>query len=290
MTRTVSVDGLLVPAAEATVSAYDRAFRSGEGVFETFRAYGHHVFRCEAHLERARAGARELGFTLPDGATLAGWVQAVVEANVAPDGGAAVRLVATPGDIDPDSPFPGTPVGVPRVVVTVHDLAPDDGTRELGVRAILVPWGREAAQIKSVSYLPSSMARREARRLGADDALLTDPTTGNVLEAAAANLFAVQYGVLVTPPVDGSILPGVTRQVVLELAHEAGLRVAERPLHHKDLRRASEAFLTATTREVTPLVEVDGVPVGDGAPGEVTVRLQGAFRELVAREAGRRTR
>lgn len=285
MTRTVSIDGQLVPAAEATVSPYDRAFRSGEGVFETFRAYGHHVFRRDAHLQRAIAGAASLGFSLPPAGALGAWVQAAVEANVAPDGTAAVRLVATPGDIDPESPFPGTPVGIPRVVVTVHDLVLDPAAREQGIRAILVPWGREAAHVKSVSYLPSSMARREARARGVEDALLTDGR-GNILEAAAANIFAVVHGVLVTPPVDGSILPGVTRQAVLELAAAAGVVVAERALHAKDLGRASEAFLTATTREVTPLVEVGGVALGDGRPGPVTRRLQAAFVELVASEGG----
>ncbi len=284
MTRTASVDGVLVPAAEATISAYDRAFRSGEGVFETFRAYGRHVFRMHQHLERAVAGARDLGFDLPDIDLLARWVQAAVDDNVPPDGTAAARLVGTPGDIDPESPFPGAPVGTPRVVVTVHDLALDPDRNAKGVTAILVAWGREAAHVKSVSYLPSSMARREARRRGADDALLTD-ARGHVLEAAAANVFAVVHGVLVTPPVDGSILPGVTRQVALEVAREEGIVVAERPLHVKDLARSSEAFLTATTREVTPLVRVEDRDIGDGAPGPVTKRLQAAFSARVAAES-----
>lgn len=281
---TASVDGMLVPIEQATVSAYDRAFRSGEGVFETFRAYGTHVFRRDAHLERAVSGARQLGFDLPDVATMATWVQAVVDDNVADGEDAAVRLVATPGDVDPFSPFPGAPVGTPRVVVTVHDLVLDPARRRDGIRAVLVPWGREAAEVKSVSYLPSTMARREATRRGVEAALLTDGR-GNVLEAATANVFAVVYGVLVTPPVDGAILPGVTRQVALELADEAGVVTSERALHHKDLTRASEAFLTATTQELTPLVEVDGRAVGDGTPGPVTRRLQEAFGELVRREA-----
>lgn len=285
MTRTASIDGALVPAAEATISAYDRAFRSGEGVFETFRAYGRHVFRLHAHLERAISGAGDLGFDLPSRDLLASWVQAAVDDNVAPDATAAARLVATPGDIDPDSPFPGTGVGIPRVVVTIHDLAIDPAAARDGIRAILVPWGREAAHVKSVSYLPSSMARREARRRGVEDALLTD-AAGHVLEGAAANLFAVVHGVLVTPAVDGAILPGVTRQVVLEVAQELGIVVAERPLHVKDLARCTEAFLTATTREVTPLVEVEGKALGHGAPGPVTRRIQEGFRQLVTREAG----
>ncbi len=278
------IDDRLVPAAEATVSAYDRAFRAGEGVFETFRTYGRHVFRMREHLERAASGAEVLGFSLPPLDQLAAAVQATVDANVAPDADAAARLVASPGAIDPDSPFPGAPMGKPTIVVTVHDLVVDPAVREHGVSAILVPWGREVAHVKAVSYLASVLARRQARAEGADDALLTD-ADDNVLEAASANLFAVIHGVLVTPAVDGSILPGVTRQVVLEVARSEGLVVAERPIHLKDLQRAREAFLTASTREITPLVRIGDRDVGDGRPGATTRRLIAAFDRLVASEA-----
>lgn len=282
--RTTWIDGRLVPAGQATVSANDRAFRAGEGVFETFRAYGRFVFRCEQHLERASFGASVLGFDLPRIRDLVDAIQTTVDANVDPDGTAAVRLVATPGDIDPDSPFPGTPVGIPRVVVTVHDLVLDPEAAHRGSSAITVPWGREVAHVKAVSYLASSLARRRARQEGADEALLTD-ADGHVLEASAANVFAVIDGVLVTPPVDGSILPGVTRQVVLEVADELGIEVVQRPLSLDELLRADEALLTATTREVQPLVQVDGHDIGERRRGPVTRHLADGFSALVAREA-----
>lgn len=282
--RTAWVDGALVPAHEARVSAYDRAFRSGEGVFETFRAYGLFVFRMQEHLDRARFGAGVLGFDLPARDELAAAVQATVDDNVAPDGSAAVRLVATPGDVDPDSPFPGTPVGRPRVVVTVHDLVVDEVAVARGSAAVVVPWGREVAHVKAVSYLASLLARRTAREQGADEALLTD-ADDHVLEASAANVFAVVDDELVTPPVDGSILPGVTRQVVLEVAAELGLPVRERALPIAELRTAREAMLTASTREVRGLVRVDDRPIGDGRVGPITRSLAEGFSALVRREA-----
>lgn len=282
--KTVWIDGALVPAEQATVSAYDRAFRSGEGVFETFRTYGRFVFRMDEHLQRAAFGASVLGFDLPAADELARAVQATVDANTSQDQPAdvAVRLVATPGDIDPDSPFPGRPVGNPRVVVTVHDLAAQPVGQ--GMSAVVVPWGREVAHVKAVSYLASLLARRQARERGADDALLTDGDD-HVLEASGANVFAVVGGTLVTPPVDGSILPGVTRGVLLEVAGDLGIPSEQRPLPLAELLDADEAMLTATTREVLALVTVEGQDIGTGRPGALTTRLQAGFRALVLREA-----
>ncbi len=120
---TAWVDGELVPADAATVSVYDRGFRAGEGVFETFRAYGAHVFRLDAHLRRATSGAAFLGFVL-DHDELADAVSRTAADNLEAHGGddSVVRLTATPGRIDADSPFPGSPVGGPTIVVTSHRL------------------------------------------------------------------------------------------------------------------------------------------------------------------------
>lgn len=278
------VDGRLVPTAAATVSVHDRGFRGGEGVFETLRAYGDHPFRLSAHVRRAAEGAAELGFHLDQG-RLADACRTTAVANLDAHGGAdsVVRLTASAGRIDPDSPFPGVPVGEPTVVVTSHPLRPDPAVWERGVSAVTVPLARELPHVKAVSYLVSLTARRRAREAGAHEALLTTPDA-RVLEAAAANVFAVVDGGLVTPPVREGLLAGVTRGVVLEVAARLGLPVDERPLPVTELAAADEALLTATTREVVPLVTVDGRPVGDGRPGPVTGRLHEGYRAEVARE------
>jgi branched-chain amino acid aminotransferase len=216
------VDGALVPAEQATVSAYDRGFRSGEGVFETFRAYGDHVFRLDAHLRRAIAGAGELGFSPGPHDELARAVRRTAEANLAAFDGAdsVVRLTVSAGPIDPRSPFPGQPLGTPTVVVTSHALATAAGGQ--GVRAVAVPLARELPHVKAVSYLVAVTARRRAREAGADEALLTD-ADGHVLEGSSTNVFAVRDGGLVTPPLDAGLLAGVTRSVVLEVAATLGL-------------------------------------------------------------------
>lgn len=279
------VDGGLVPAAEARVSVFDRGFRTGEGVFETFRTYRGHVFRLGAHLDRAYAGAGELGFEPPDRAAVGGAVRATAEVNLAAIGGGdgVVRLTLTPGPLDPDSPFPGRTVGPPTVVVTAHPLAVDPTVHARGVSATPVPWSRELPHVKAVSHLSASLARARARDAGTDEALLTDGD-GCVLEGAASNVFAVIDGTAVTPPVAAGILAGVTRMVTLELAARLELPVEERALALAELLAADEAFLTATTREIVPLVRVGEHQVGDGSPGPWSRRLHSAYREEVERE------
>ena len=277
----VWVDGELIPADRAVVSVYDRGFRTGEGVFETLRAYGRHVFRLQAHLDRARAGAEELGFDPGPAPRLAEAVQATANANHDAFEGAdtALRLTISAGRIDPDSPIPGRPVGAPTVVVTSHPLAV---TTDVAT-AVTVPLARELPHVKAVSYLVAVTAKRRARDLGADEALLTDGR-GHVLEGASSNVFAVLGTTLVTPPTRSGLLAGVTRGVVLELARAQGLEAVERPLGVEELTGADEAFLTSTTRELVALTRVDGHRIGAGGAGEVVTRLRRAYAEEVARE------
>lgn len=281
----VWIDGELVPAAEARVSVYDRGFRLGEGVFETFRAYGAHVFRRDAHLDRAVRGASFLGFDL-DPTVLADAVSTTAAANLAAHDGrdSVVRLTATPGRLDPEAPFPGRPVGGPTVVVTSHPLVIDPRVHTEGLSAVVVPWARELPDVKAVSYLAATVAREHARAQGADEALLTD-ADGRVLEGSASNVFAVIDGRLVTPPTSAGLLAGVTRDVILDVARHQGVEVEERPFAVDDLVSADEAFLTATTREVMPLVRLGGASIGDGRPGPVTRALHDGYRAEVAREA-----
>jgi branched-chain amino acid aminotransferase len=275
----------LVPAHRATVSAYDRGFRNGEGVFETFRAYGDHVFRLDAHLRRAIAGAAELGFSPGPAGELARAVRRTAGANLDAFDGAdsALRLTVSAGAIDPGSPFPGTALGDPTVVVTSHRLVLQPGPQRHGARAVAVPLARELPHVKAVSYLVAVTAKRRARAEGADEALLTD-LAGHVLEGASSNVFAVLDGGLVTPPTDAGLLAGVTRSVVLEVAARRGLPVAQRPLPLAELVAADEAFLTATTREIVPLVTVGDQPVGSGRPGRVTAAILDGYRDEVVRE------
>jgi D-amino acid aminotransferase len=280
------VDGGLVPADEARVSVFDRGFRTGEGVFETFRVYGDHVFRLDAHLARAFEGARVIGFDVGRAADVREACITTARANAARLGGddSVLRLTLTPGTLDPEAPFPGRPDTGPTVVVTSQRLAVPATLHRDGIAVATVAGGRALPQVKALSYLTATVARQRAADRGAQEALLVDAHTGEVLEGAASNVFAVLDGRLVTPPRDAGLLAGVTRSVVLEVAARLDLEVTEAPLPLDDLHAAAEVLLTATTREVVPVVRVDDTTVGDGRPGPVTHRLHAAFRDEVARE------
>lgn len=282
------VDGDLVAADQARVSVHDRGFRCGEGVFETLRVYSGHVFRMGAHLQRALNGAGRLGITVPGAGQPADRLVAALETTVAANrevlgDDVVLRLILTPGAIDPDSPFPGTPRGRATVVVTCHPLPDLDGHRRGGLRVVTVPWARPLPGVKSLSCLPSLQARRRARAEGAAEALLTSGE-GEVLEGAGSNVFAVRQGVLVTPPPEAGILPGVTREVVLSLAAGVGLEAVERRLTIEEILAAEEVMVTASVREVVPVVSVDGHRIGEGTPGPWADRLWTGYREEVERE------
>lgn len=273
------VDGELMPLSAATVSVLDQGFRTGEGVFETLRAYNGHPFRLHAHLDRAAAGAARLGFDVPDQASLYAAVEATIHANAGLASDLAVRLTVTPGPLDPDAAWPSAPIGTPTVVVTAHALNVSEDRYRQGVTAVTVPWPRAMADVKATSHLVASLARRRAHAAGADEALLVDGS--EVLEGAGSNVVAVHDGVVRTPPADGRILAGVTRGTVLNLAAQLGIPCAEERLAVADLLEADEACLMASTTEVTALTRVDGTVIGAGRPGELTQRLHAAYRQAV---------
>jgi branched-subunit amino acid aminotransferase/4-amino-4-deoxychorismate lyase len=284
MTARAWVGDGLVPAREARVSVFDRGFRTGEGVFETIRVYGTHPFRLDAHLDRAWAGVAELGFEPPPRDRVAAALTAVVEANpeLRAAGDTVARVTMTAGPVDPSTPFPGAAEGQATLVVTLQRLAVDPAVYADGVSVITVPYGRELPHVKAVSYLTASLARRSAHGAGADEALLTDGD--DVLEGSASNVFAVIGDRLVTPPTDAGLLAGVTRSVVIDLAGTVGLAVHERRLPVGELIGADEVLLTATTREVVPVVAVNACEVGAGRPGPDTRALHRAYQDEVDRE------
>ena len=287
MSLTYHVNGDLVPAEEATVSVRDRGFMYGDAAFETLRAYGGEVFEWEAHAERLRRTCENLSLDhgLTD-ADLRGRIRETLDANDFED--AYVKLSISRG-VQPGKLSPG-PVEEPTVVVYVAEL-PRGGASEASepvwdgpARAEVVETRRIPAAVipasaKTHNYLNGILARLELGE-DADEALLLD-ADGNLAEGATSNLFFVTDGVLETPSLDGPVLPGVTRRVVLELADEAGIPVEEGAYDPADLRAADEAFLTNTTWEIRPLASVDGEEVGGGP---VTDELIRAFNQRVERE------
>jgi branched-chain amino acid aminotransferase len=277
------VNGALVPEDEATISVRDRGFLYGDAAFETLRAYGGTPFRWDAHAERLAGTCDLLGIDHGLGdADLRRRVDETLAANDLDE--AYVRLSVTRG-VQPGKLTP-LPVDEPGVVVIVAEL-PRGGTdgdpvwdgpvtaETVGVERI--PDAAIPARAKTHNYLNGILARRDT---DADAALMLDGD-GSLAEGATSNLFFVADDRLHTPSLDGPVLPGITRRVVLDLAGDLGVPTETGRYEPDALRAADEAFLTNSTWELRPVASVDGTAVGGGP---VTKRLAAAFDRLVDAE------
>lgn len=267
----VSIDGSIVDGM-GFVPITDRAFLYGDSIFEAFRTYGGRPHALDRHLARLRRSAASLQIALPlDEAGFRAELDALLAAANAREGHERrVRLIVTRGDA------PGlADDGARRVILAAPFAGHPPELYERGATVVCVAGGRSNAATKAGSYLPSILATREAKARGAYEPLLVDDR-GYVTEGGTSNVFAVVDGVLRTP--DADMLPGVTRGLVLELARELGIDVREGPLPAEELARASEIFLTSSTREVMPVRELDGNAV---SLGPITKRLAMRYRETV---------
>jgi len=275
------VDGRLVDRENATVSVDDRGFRYGDAAFETCRAYGGEVFAWERHRERLERTCETLGMPEAVPTDVRERVDETLAANDLAD--AYVRVSVSRG-VQPGKLTPQEAVA-PTVVVYVKPLPRggaegepvwDDPAVVQSVKTRRVPDAALPADAKTHNYLNGVLARLELRRASnegyrPDEALLRD-TDGHLAEGATSNLFFVDDGVLRTPA-EGSLLPGITRETVMELAEEEEFPVDEGDYTVDDLRGADEAFLTNTTWEVRPVASVDGIAVGGGPMTELLRRL-----------------
>jgi 4-amino-4-deoxychorismate lyase len=261
----------------------DLALVRGEAVFETVRLYAGRPFRLGAHLDRLAASAAALELALPEGVEqLAGRAAAA-----AGERDAALRIVCTRGREE---------TAAPAVFAICSELPPgDELERRRGLRLVLLtlacdPLVRAAspwllAGVKSTSYAVNMAAQRAARARGADDAVFVG-LGGELLEAPTASLWWRSGDTLCTPSLELGILAGITREAVGELAAVLGLRVLEGVFTAEDLLAADEVFLSSSTREIMPVVDVDGAAVGGGAPGPTAGELQVGLRRLALAEAG----
>ncbi|HMB70755.1 MAG TPA: aminotransferase class IV [bacterium] len=282
--RWVFWEGGIIPAAEARVPVLDAGFLYGDGIYETMRSYAGHCFAMDRHLARLERSARGVRLPLPPADSLRRALLDTVHANGGGEG--IVRLTITRGVLARRLDL--SSAGPPSVLVTFDPIDPrDDEMRAAGIRVITSSYRRFSshalAGIKSTNYQISLFARNEAREAGAQEVLMRNET-GDYVESAAANLFLVEAGTIVTPPPGSGILGGVTRGIVLERVAAAGMAAVEESIAPARLERADEIFLSGTTIRVAPVVGVDGRPVGDGSPGPVSRQLLRAYLDAVEEE------
>lgn len=277
---TVYLNGEYLPRSEACISVEDRGFLLADGVYEVTAAYEGRLVRLGAHMERLAHGLQSLRIRLDLDPLPEVHRRLLAENELEEVPFARVYLQVTRGVAERSHAFPGNQVE-PTIFARADAWSPPGASRwQDGFTAITVPdrrWSR--VDIKSIALLPNVLAQQAAVDAGADEALFV--RDGVVVEGAHANLCAVRDGTVLTHPQTNVVLPGITRQEVLDVARESGYAVRERPIMVEELSRLDELFLTGTTTEVRPVVAVDGEPVGDGAPGPVTRDLFEGYRDRV---------
>jgi len=275
------VDGKWTPAEEARISVLDHGLLYGDGVFEGIRVYGGVPFLLDEHLDRLVASARAIVLELPAGrGEIAALCREAAQRAELDDG--YLRLVVTRG-AGALGVSPHTCARASLIVIAAPlTLYPAERYRD-GVRLVTSSLRRSASdalppQIKSLNYLTSVLASIEARRQGADEAVLLN-AQGLIAECTADNLFLVSGGRVLTPAVASGALAGITRALVSRLLNEQGIECVESPLTPADAWTADELFLTGTGAEIVPVCEIDGRPLPLARP--VTERVRAAFAAYV---------
>lgn len=278
--HTVYLNGEWLPLAEARVSVLDRGFMLGDGVYELIPVYQRKPFRLDAHLARLQHSLDGIRLANPLGN--AQWrevIGQVVAAHEADD--QSVYLQVTRGAAPRDHAFPAnTP---PTVLVMSSPMSrPEPAQFEHGVRAVStddIRWRR--CDLKTLNLLPNVLAKQQAVDAGCVECIMF--RDGVLSEGAVSNIFAVKNGVILAPVKDQRVLPGITYDLVLELAQAHGLAYEVRDIREAEVRDADELWLTSSSREVQAIVELDGRPVGSGKPGPLYRRLHALYQDFKAR-------
>jgi D-alanine transaminase len=284
----VYLNGEYVARERALVPVDDRGFLFGDGVYEVVRVANGQLFEAERHWRRLGRSLEGIQIRRPaglDGPALDAIAIQLLDDNALGESNALVYVQITRGAAVRTHHFP--PEGTrPTVLVSVSAFSPPDAVRARGASVITCPdirWAR--CDLKTVNLLPNTLAKQRAVAAGADEAVFV--RDGAVTEGASTNVFGVFAGEVRTYPATNYILPGVTRDVVLELAAEMGIPVRLSPILVDELPRADELFMTSTTNDVMPIVRVDGQLVGGGRPGPVAQRLYAALAERMPAGAAR---
>ena len=281
---TIFLNGHYMPIEEAKISVLDRGFIFGDGVYEVIPVYSRRAFRLAAHLQRLQHSLDGIRLTNPHGITR--WTEIfneLIACNESED--SYLYLHITRGVAQRDQPFPNPPVP-PTVFVMCKPLSrPSTELLASGVRAVTAQdnrWLR--CDIKAISLLPNVLLRQMAVDAGCAETVLirsASPTDEAFLtEGSASNIFVVKNGVLLAPPKDHLMLPGITYDVILEIAAANAIPHEVRKITAAEVFSADELLLTSSTKEVLAVTMLDGNPVGDGKPGPMFTKLHRLYQDF----------
>lgn len=271
-------EGRFGPKSEVRISPDDRGFMFADGVYEVIRSYRGRLFCLAEHTARLSRSLGELRIKLDQPERIPELARTLLERNELTTVDGTVYIQVTRGAFPRQHVFPKQPV-VPTLYMEANRLLVRPGLKD-GVACCTYPdirWTR--CDIKSIALLPNILAGQHAAEHGCYEALFVRDVC--LTEGSHTSIFAVNGRTLITHELDNSVLPGITRNVILKLAAELGLGLEERAVRAEELASIDELFLSCTTAEVLPVVSVDARPVGSGKPGPVTLQLASAFRNHV---------
>jgi branched-chain amino acid aminotransferase len=285
----VYLNGKFVPLSLAKVSILDRGFCYGDALFETMRIYSGKIFQLDQHLDRLEHGSESIFLMLPESRKR---IQEILYETFNRNQGAdaVVRLTITRGEGILGKLWQADTSPTLTVYVRPHIAAPEEWYQN-GVPISLVPnsaakLGGLQEQIKSANYLSQILARKQAEEQNAVDGIMINEQ-GEICDGTISNIFVVKDGELSTPAINGYVLAGVTRQVVLKLANETGTLCKEGSITADDVLQGDEVFLTNTGWEILPVTRVDGKIIDPGKSGPLTQALRREFRKFVDAEIGK---
>jgi len=282
----IYIDGTFHDRDQARISVFDHGLLYGDGVFEGIRVYDGCVFRLRQHIDRLYESAKAIALDIPiPPDQMSQVVVDTLRRNARRNG--YVRLVVTRGvgdlGLDPANCKRGS------IICITDDLKVyPEGHYQKGIKIVTASTRQIGgavfdARIKSLNYLKNVLAKIEARRAGTLEAVMLNEQ-GFVAECTADNIFIVKRGALLTPPLWDGVLEGITRDAILEIAGRLGIPAREERLTRFDLFNADECFLTGTGAELIPVVDIDDRRIGDGTPGETSLRILEAFRKLITED------
>lgn len=283
MSRIAYVNGQYRDMRDATVNIEDRGYQFADGVYEVCEVRGGRIVDLPKHMERLRRSLRELRIYMPMSLeALAIVIRETARRNRV--GYGIVYLQITRGVARRDHAFPVNPVR-PSVVVTAKNLnyAKNQATAARGIGVITVAENRwPRVDIKSVALLPNVLAKQQAKEQGAYEAWFVD-ADGFVTEGSSSNAWIItRNGTVVTRSAESGILAGITRRVLLDVIASLQMKLEERPFTPEEAYGAAEAFVTASSQIVMPVVTIDGKPIGNGVPGPLALKLREQFHEFSA--------
>ena len=274
----VYLNGNYLAEEDASISVLDRGFIFGDGVYEVIPCYGGHLFRLEQHLQRLQNSLD--GIRLENPLTDSQWpetIKEVVKRNNDDNADQSIYLQVTRGAAKRDHVFPDKVSQTVFIMSSVMQPVSDAKLKK-GVVAIThddIRW--RYCHIKSIALLPNTLMRQVAREAGADEAILN--RDGKITEGAASNIFIVKDKKIITPPKNECLLPGITRDLILEIAADSGLAHSEEEISLAQLQDADEIWLTSSTKEILPVTQLDDVAVGNGKPGPCWQDMLARYQE-----------